>query len=187
MSTATQKMKFYRSSLNETNRNGTLGSAQIETPLGAMLAIGNNEALYLLEFVDCRGLQGEVELIQKKTKCTIVPGYNNSIRSIENELDQYFGGKLADFKTPLILLGSPFQKLVWQELQKIPHGETRSYLQISFGLGKPRAFRAVAQANGANQLAIIIPCHRVINANGALGGYAGGVERKNWLLNHEKK
>ena len=160
---------------------------QMETPLGPMLAVGDDEALYLLEFKDCCGLQREVDLIQKRTKRSISPGYSDAIRSIENELSQYFDGKLLDFETPLFLIGSSFQKGVWKELQKIPHGETRSYLQIAAAIGKPTAFRVVAQANGANQLAVIIPCHRVINANGALGGYAGGLERKKWLLNHERK
>jgi AraC family transcriptional regulator of adaptative response/methylated-DNA-[protein]-cysteine methyltransferase len=86
---------------------------------------------------------------------------------------------------PFLLFGSLFQKEVWEELKKIPQGETRSYRDISKALGRKSSFRAVAQANGANQLAIVIPCHRVINANGELGGYSSGVIRKKWLLNHE--
>lgn len=83
-------------------------------------------------------------------------------------------------------MGSPFQTSVWEQLRKIPPGKTCSYADIALALGKPAAYRAVAQANGANQLAIIIPCHRVINSSGELGGYGGGVARKEWLLNHEK-
>jgi len=100
-------------------------------------------------------------------------------------LTAYFDGKLKEFQTPLFLLGSPFQKQVWEALNKIPFGETSSYLDIAKRIGRPAACRAVAQANGANQLAIIIPCHRVINHNGELGGYGGGITRKEWLLNLE--
>lgn len=85
------------------------------------------------------------------------------------------------------MLGSDFQKKVWQELLKIPHGETRSYAAQVAAMGLPTAIRAVPNANGANQLAIIIPCHRIINSNGALGGYGGGLARKEWLLQHEKQ
>lgn len=159
----------------------------LDTLLGPMLAIADEQALYLLEFVDRRGLEKEVERIRQKTKSAIIPGYTKSINSIEKELNQYFEGKLQEFKTPLIFLGSPFQKRVWEELKKIPSGETRSYSDIAIAIGKPTAFRAVAQANGANQIAIVIPCHRVINANGNIGGYGGGLIRKKWLLNHEKE
>ncbi|MDP1836105.1 MAG: trifunctional transcriptional activator/DNA repair protein Ada/methylated-DNA--[protein]-cysteine S-methyltransferase [Chlamydiales bacterium] len=163
-----------------------LKASWLDTPLGPMLAIADEQALYLLEFVDRRGLEREVERLRLKTKSAIIPGSTRPIESIKNELKLYFDGTLAEFKTPLALLGSPFQKQVWDLLQKIPPGETRSYSELAVTLGRPTAFRAVAQANGANQLAIIIPCHRVINANGNLCGYAGGLACKQWLLNHEK-
>ncbi|SFE80499.1 AraC family transcriptional regulator, regulatory protein of adaptative response / methylated-DNA-[protein]-cysteine methyltransferase [Paenibacillus algorifonticola] len=164
-----------------------LKAAWIDTRLGPMMAIGDEQHLYLLEFVDRRGLEREVERLRKRTKSAIIPGTTASIQSIEQELELYFDGKLSDFKTPLFLLGSPFQQSVWAQLVQIPPGETRSYSDIAVALEKPTAFRAVAQANGANQLAIIIPCHRVINSNGELGGYGGGLSRKNWLLKHEKQ
>jgi AraC family transcriptional regulator of adaptative response/methylated-DNA-[protein]-cysteine methyltransferase len=164
-----------------------LKASWIDTLLGPMLAISDEQALYLLEFVDRRGLEREVERLRKRTKSAIIPGYTKPIETIETELHQYFEGKIHEFRTPLFLLGSPFQKQVWEELKKIPPGETRSYSDIAKAIGKPSAFRAVAQANGANQLALIIPCHRVINADGELGGYGGGLIRKKWLLNHEKK
>ncbi|MFC3747343.1 bifunctional transcriptional activator/DNA repair enzyme AdaA [Paenibacillus sp. GCM10012306] len=163
-----------------------LKAAWIDTRLGPMMAIGDDEALYLLEFIDRRGLEREVERLRKRTKSAIIPGVTAPILWIERELGEYFDGERTTFDTPLALLGSPFQQSVWGELMKIPPGETRSYLDISVALGKPTAFRAVAQANGANQLAIVIPCHRVINANGELGGYGGGLTRKNWLLHHEQ-
>ncbi|CAN5407610.1 trifunctional transcriptional activator/DNA repair protein Ada/methylated-DNA--[protein]-cysteine S-methyltransferase [soil metagenome] len=163
-----------------------LKATWLDTPLGPMVAIADEAALYLLEFIDRRGLEREVDRLRQKTKSVIVPGGSAPIKSIEQELMLYFAGTLTTFKTPLFLLGSPFQKQVWQELTKIPPGETRSYADIANIIGKSSACRAVAQANGANQIAIVIPCHRVINSNGDLGGYGGGISRKEWLLNHEK-
>lgn len=164
-----------------------LKAAWLDTPLGPMIAIADDAALYLLEFVDRRGMEREVERLRQKVKAAIIPGNTAPMQSIEKELKAYFEGQLTEFQTPLCLLGSPFQKQVWEALQQIPSGETRSYLHIAKAVGRPTAFRAVAQANGANQLAIVIPCHRVINANGDLGGYGGGLTRKTWLLQHEKK
>jgi AraC family transcriptional regulator, regulatory protein of adaptative response / methylated-DNA-[protein]-cysteine methyltransferase len=161
-------------------------STEIDTPLGPMLAFADEEALYLLEFTERRNLKPEIERLKKNLKATVVPGETEPLRSIRKELHEYFQGNLNFFKTPACWVGSPFQKLIWQELQKIPYGTTRSYLDIANAIGRPTACRAVARANSTNQLAILIPCHRVINANGCLGGYAGGLERKTWLLQHEK-
>ena len=166
--------------------NKVLKASWIDTILGPMVAIADEQALYLLEFVDRRGLEREVERLRQKTKSAIIPGHTKPISLIESELKEYFEGTLKVFKTPLFFLGSPFQIRVWEELQKIPPGETRSYSDIAVAIERPSAFRAVAQANGANQLAIIVPCHRVINANGEIGGYGGGLKRKQWLLTHEK-
>lgn len=164
-----------------------LKSAWIDTPLGPMIAISDEKALYLLEFVDRRGLEREVERLRNKTKSAIIPGETAPIKSIEKELGGYFSGQLKSFTTPVRLLGSPFQIDAWQALKAIPYGTTKSYKQQAENLGKPQAFRAVANANGANQLAIIIPCHRIINTNGELGGYGGGLNRKQWLIELEKK
>lgn len=163
-----------------------LKASWVDTPLGPMIAIADEQALYLLEFVDRRGLEREVERLRKRLKAAIIPGCTQPIRLIENELKSYFEDSLIEFKTPLIFLGSIFQKRVWEELKKIPFGETRSYSELAAEIGKPTAFRAVANANGANQFAIIIPCHRVINTNGELGGYGGGLARKKWLINQER-
>lgn len=159
----------------------------IDTPLGPMVAIGDEEALYLLEFVNRRGLEREIERLRKKTNSAIIPGKTDVINSIKKELNQYFNGVLEHFLTPVKMIGSLFQKGVWLELKKIPIGETCSYSDIAKKLRSPGAVRAVGSANGANQLAIIIPCHRVINTDGQLGGYGGGLARKKWLLEHESK
>lgn len=144
--------------------------ALIKTPIGSILAIANDKALLSLEFV-------------QQAEST---GRNALIDLIEKELTLYFAGKLQKFTTPIAPIGTPFQKQVWNALQSIPYGETRSYAEIAQAIGRPTAFRAVAQANGANPLGIIIPCHRVINTNGKLGGYSGGVDKKEWLLHLER-
>lgn len=159
-----------------------LKSSQIVTPLGPMIAVGSNEALYLLEFADRQRLGWKT----KATKSDITPGSTAILQSIEKELALYFDGKLKEFKTPLLMIGTPFQKRVWKELRKIPYGKTVSYAEIAVRIDHPTAYRAAALANGANPFTLVVPCHRVINANGRLGGYGGGISRKKWLLAHEK-
>lgn len=164
-----------------------LKTSWLDTPLGSMLAIADENSLFLLEFVDRRGLEREVERLRIKTKAAIIPGVTEPINSIKMELESYFGGSLTIFKTPLNLMGTPFQKVVWSELCQIPYGDTRSYAEQARAIEKKTAYRAVANANGANQLAIVIPCHRIINSNGELGGYGGGIARKKWLIDHEQQ
>lgn len=162
-----------------------LKASWIDTKLGTMIAIADEVGLYLLEFIDKRGLEREVEKLRLEIKAAIILGITDPIKSITLELESYFQGKLKEFKTPLNLLGSTFQRLVWEELMNIPYGTTQSYMAQAISIGKNKAYRPVANANGANQLAIIIPCHRIINSNGDLGGYGSGVTRKKWLLEHE--
>ena len=159
----------------------------IDTSLGPMVAIVDESYLYLLEFVDRRGLEKEIEGLRKRLKIGIIPGETRITQQIKQELSDYFSGSNLSFKTPCYLIGSEFQKSIWSILQTIPVGETRSYLDIARQIGRDKAYRAVANANGANQIALIIPCHRVINENGELGGYGGGISRKSWLLEHERK
>lgn len=163
-----------------------LKAAWLDTKLGPMIAIADETGLYLLEFIDRRGLENEIKRLRKKLNAAIIPGETTIIKSIASEIANYFDQHQFVFNTPIHLVGSSFQKNVWNELRKIPPGETRSYLDIAKSIHAPTSYRAVAQANGANQLAIIIPCHRVINSNGEIGGYGGGVARKQWLLEHEK-
>lgn len=154
---------------NSSEITGTI----IETPIGPMLAVGDDEALLLLEFLD-----DQEDYPASKIRPL-------SVQSIEKELKLYFAGKLREFKTPLHLQGTEFQISVWKELAKIPYGEITSYAEIAKQLGKPTAYRAVANANRVNRFPIVIPCHRVIKADGSLCGYNGGVNIKEWLLNHE--
>jgi AraC family transcriptional regulator of adaptative response/methylated-DNA-[protein]-cysteine methyltransferase len=164
-----------------------LFAAWLDTPLGPMTAVADEHALHLLEYVDRRGLEREIERLRLRLKAGIAPGRTAPIAQIETELAAYFAGRALQFATPLARRGSPFQNAVWDALLTIPPGTTWSYAELARAVGRPRAVRAVAQANGANVFAIVVPCHRVINANGALGGYGGGLPRKLWLLDHERR
>ncbi len=168
------------------NYPNIMKASWLYTPLGPMIAIANEEGLYLLEFIERRGLKNEIELLQQKTQASIISGITPPIRSIEKELCQYFKGLLTQFETPLFFHGTPFQRKVWEALMKIPFGRTCSYTDVAQAISHPTSYRAVARANGTNQLAIVIPCHRVINSDGSLSGYAGGVLKKKWLIEHEK-
>ena len=112
-------------------------------------------------------------------------GSSDVLRQAAAQLDEYFDGKRKAFSVPLLLVGTDFQKAVWQELQNIPYGAAITYAEEARRIGRPEAVRAVANANGANALSIFVPCHRVIGANGMLGGYAGGADAKRWLLEME--
>lgn len=153
-------------------------SSLIQTPLGPLLAQATNNHIINLHFVDT--------VYGKKWHPSFVAHASAVIDQLKKELDRYFSGSLRSFTTPILLSGTPFQMRVWEELSKIPIGQTRSYSDIAKAIDNPRGYRAVAQANAANPLAIIIGCHRVINSSGKVGGYAGGSNRKNWLLNHEQ-
>ena len=158
----------------------------LETPLGAMLALADDRGLHLLDFVDRRGLERALQVLQQRLRARIVPGEHRYLRQIEGELVEYFGGARHVFATPVVLTGSPFQTTVWNALQSIPAGTTTSYGQLARTIGIPDAIRAVGRANGDNRLSIIVPCHRVIGADGALTGYGGGLARKQKLLDLER-
>lgn len=160
---------------------------RIETPLGTMLALADDAGLRLLEFVDRRGLERELVVLRQRLKTAIVPGQHAHLDAIAAQLAEYFAGSRLDFDVPFAPVGSDFQRRVWDELRKIPAGTTRSYAGMAVRLGIPKGPRAVGRANGSNMLALVIPCHRVINADGSLCGYAGGLWRKQRLLEHERK
>jgi AraC family transcriptional regulator of adaptative response/methylated-DNA-[protein]-cysteine methyltransferase len=157
-----------------------------ETPLGPVLALANDAGLHLLEFVDRRGLERELQALRQRVRHHVVPGEHRYLAQIGDELAAYFGGTSLAFATPVKLDGSPFQREVWEALRAIPPGTTRSYGEIAAAIGRRTAVRAVGRANGDNKLAIIVPCHRVIGADGTLTGYGGGLWRKAWLLEHER-
>ncbi|MBA4065142.1 MAG: hypothetical protein C0501_15790 [Isosphaera sp.] len=114
------------------------------------------------------------------------PGTNAHLEQLRAELADYFAGRLRSFAVPLVYPGTAFQRRVWEELLRIPYGETRSYQDVAAAVGDPTAVRAVGRANGSNRVAVVIPCHRVVNKNGDLGGYGGGLRRKQYLLDLER-
>lgn len=160
---------------------------RLETPLGTMLALADDAGLRLLEFVDRRGLERELLGLRRRLKCVVVPGNNAALDATAAQLARYFAGESIAFDLPLAPVGSDFQRKVWTELQRIPPGRTRSYGEMARRVGVPMAARAIGRANGSNMIAIVIPCHRVINADGSLNGYAGGLWRKQRLLEHERR
>ncbi|WP_129691508.1 methylated-DNA--[protein]-cysteine S-methyltransferase [Gottfriedia acidiceleris] len=150
-----------------------LDTAYIDTPLGTLRIVGNEKGVAYIDFV-----KEENDEIQK----TVPP----SLKDAGNELIEYFNGTRKEFSIQSIAKGTPFQESVWRELVKIKYGETASYADIANRIGNPKAVRAVANANARNPLSIIVPCHRIIGSNGKLTGYAGGLWRKEWLLNREQ-
>lgn len=158
----------------------------LRSPLGPLVAGATDEGICLLEFTDRRMLEAQFAAVRRLFEAPVVPGSNEYLERLRGELASYFTGSLRNFSVPLIYPGTPFQQRVWEQLLAIPYGETRSYEELAVALGKPKAMRAVGRANGLNRLAILIPCHRVINKNGELGGYGGGLRRKQYLLDLER-
>ncbi|MGJ8526713.1 Methylated-DNA--protein-cysteine methyltransferase [Halomonadaceae bacterium LMG 33818] len=155
------------------------------TPLGPMFVGATERGICLMEFTDRRMLETEFRDLKRRLKATILYGENHHTRQAEQEMTEYFGGQRQTFSLSLDLPGSDFQREVWKALDKIPYGNTVSYQALAQQLQRPNGVRAVANAVGANRVAIVIPCHRVIGKNGQLTGYSGGLPRKRWLLEHE--
>lgn len=165
---------------------GSVYAAWLPTALGDMLAVSDEAALLLLSFVDTGCAEAVVRKRLKLSQDVLVVFEKTlPILHIKRELDLYFLGRLQAFLTPLCLIGSPFQRQVWHALMQIPYGQAWSYREQARHIGRVHAFRAVANANAANPLAIVVPCHRVIRHNGETGGYRGGKIRKAWLMAHE--
>lgn len=160
--------------------------AWLRSPIGPLVAGSTSDGICLLEFTDRRSLETEFAAIRKLLGLPIVPGSNEHLNKLEVELADYFAGSLEAFSVPLVYPGTPFQRQVWEQLLAIPYGQTRSYEQMAAAVGRPKAVRALGSANGSNRMAILVPCHRVVNKNGALGGYGGGLWRKQYLLDLER-
>jgi AraC family transcriptional regulator, regulatory protein of adaptative response / methylated-DNA-[protein]-cysteine methyltransferase len=167
-------------------RSPQLFGELVETPLGAMLAVASDEGLCLLEFTDRKALATELADLRKRFDSAIAFAPHPFTSQVARELAEYFEKSRTSFDVPLAPCGTPFQRAVWDALLAIPHGRTATYAEQAARLGRASAVRAVATANGANRLAIVIPCHRVIGSDGSLTGYAGGLWRKRRLLDHER-
>jgi AraC family transcriptional regulator of adaptative response/methylated-DNA-[protein]-cysteine methyltransferase len=160
---------------------------RFDAPLGPMVAVASEQGLCLLEFGDRRMLESEFSDLQRRLDAVLLPGTNRFTEEAVRQITEYFAGTRQTFDVALHTPGTAFQQRVWAALREIPFGEIRSYGEIAAEIGTPKAMRAVGTANGMNRLAIIIPCHRVIGADGALTGYGGGLWRKDWLIRHERE
>jgi AraC family transcriptional regulator, regulatory protein of adaptative response / methylated-DNA-[protein]-cysteine methyltransferase len=139
-----------------------------------------------LEFSDRRMLEAQFDSVRRLFGGPGVMGTSPHLTQLQEELAGYFTGTLRNFRVPIVYPGTPFQRQVWQQLLQVPYCQTRSYQELAAALGNPAAVRAVGRANGMNRIAILIPCHRIVNKNGDLGGYGGGLRRKQYLLNLEQ-
>lgn len=159
--------------------------ADLPSPVGEMIAGASNSGICFLEWHDRGGVERIRARVEKRYRREIEEGEHQHLNQLRRELSEYFAGKRASFTVSLDIKGTEFERAVWDQLLKIPYGETRSYGQMAVDLGRTGAQRAVGRANGANYIAIVIPCHRVIEANGKLRGYGGGLWRKEFLLKLE--
>ena len=169
--------KLQRTSPRSTRPGGreTLFGCIVESPIGPLALAVSEKGVVSLHFG--RALPWQTDLIESEAKTAVC----------RRELEEYFAGERTRFTVPLDLRGTSFQKQCWQALLDIPYGETRSYADIAWAVGRPRAFRAVGMANHDNPVAIIVPCHRVVGSNGDLTGYGGGLEVKRRLLELERR
>lgn len=162
----------------------------METPLGTLFIGGSERGFHRFEFVEpddpTHTLAWSLNRLAREIG---TPAQHDPGAAVEavRQFSAYFAGDRAEFDLPLAPHGTPFQREVWDELARVPPGQTRSYGQVAAAIGHPSASRAVGAANGQNPLIIVVPCHRVIGADGSLTGYGAGVERKRWLLNHEAR
>lgn len=159
----------------------------IRTPIGSMIAVSDARHLHLLEFVERRILAKELHRLRSMARGELGLGRHPPTDQVEAELGAFFSGKSARFEVPLAMHGTEFTLSVWNALRQIPAGETRSYSDIARAVGRSSAVRAVARANGANPIALVVPCHRVIGMDGSLTGYGGGLWRKQKLIELERQ
>jgi len=158
-----------------------------DSPVGPLLLAGDSEALHVLAFGAPAGGREKRQISRpREIDANWTLDTKGVLKDVRKELDQYFAGRLKKFTTKLAFNGTPFQIDVWKELTRIPYGETISYLDLANRIKNPKAVRAVGMANGANPIAIIVPCHRVIGSNGSLTGFGGGLPTKRALLELEK-
>ena len=159
----------------------------LDSPLGIMRAGATDNGICLFDFDNRKNIDGIMRRISQNLQEDFEAAPHALLSSLQIQAEEYFAGMRMTFDLPLLLVGTDFQCRVWQALQQIPYGITRSYLQQSRLLGNEKAIRAVASANGENGIAIVVPCHRVIGSGGSLTGYGGGLHRKQWLLAHERQ
>jgi len=156
------------------------------SPVGPLVAAANDQGVCLLEFADRRSIERQMAVLRRRFDAALVPGTHRNLDQLRTELDEYFAGGRSRFDVPLVMRGTPFQESVWRRLLDIPYGTTMSYDGLARAIGRVGAQRAVGRANGDNRIAIVIPCHRVVQKDGKLRGYGGGLWRKQFLLDLER-
>ncbi len=178
--------KLFGNAPGRARADARLVVTRLSSPLGPLVAAATETHLCLLEFAERRMLKTQIDRLRKLLSAHFVPGDNAVLEQAQRELSEYFEGRRHDFDVPTVTPGTEFQQAVWAGLRTIPFGEVRSYAEQARAIGRPAAVRAVGKANGDNRLAIIVPCHRVIGANGELVGYGGQLWRKKALLGLEQ-
>jgi AraC family transcriptional regulator of adaptative response/methylated-DNA-[protein]-cysteine methyltransferase len=160
---------------------------RIATPLRPMVAVASDRGICLLEFVDRPALASEIRRLGQRLGVAVTRGSHPHLVRLRTELRAYFAGAGRSFTVPLDPVGTPFQRQVWAQVRRVAHGQTASYSRIAREVRRPRAVRAVGHANGQNPISVVIPCHRLVGADGTLRGYGGGLWQKRWLLAHEQR
>ena len=179
-------LKVFGTAAEEPPSRDAVWLAWIESPVGPLLAGATSEAVVLLEFSDPNTLEAQLQAVRRRFETSILLGNSPWLEQLRRQLAEYFARQRRNFELPLQYPGTVFQQKVWAMLLRIPYGETWSYVEVALKVGDANASRAVGTANGMNHIAIVIPCHRVVNANGDLGGYGGGLWRKRILLDLER-
>lgn len=196
MTNKTNRTEFEKILLefSKKDQNNELAAAIIDTPIGQLVTVGNEKSIYMLQVLQKESLYLSLKRVTDHTKSYVISGRTKPIDLLERELTDYFNGTLEVFTTPIQMFGTDFQMQVWNALRKIPFGKQISYAQLAENVQAERPktsagapVRAVGTANGANRIMIVVPCHRVINKNGKLGGFSCGVEKKRLLLDLENR
>ena len=173
-------MREYKSQIKE-----IITTRTFSTPLGEMFAATSKKGILMLCFFEPFYIEAKIDILKKTLNADVVPGSNEILDALKIQLEEYFNKKREKFEIPLQLIGTSFQVSCWKELLNIPYSKTISYKEQATKIKHEKAYRAVANANSQNMIAILVPCHRVIASNGKLSGYNGGVEKKEFLLKLE--
>lgn len=177
---------LFGESPNKSKNRNVINVLRFGSPIGSIIACATEKGLCFLGFIGQKRIETQFSEIQKTHNAIILPGKNPHLTKVQQEINEYFDGLRKEFSVNLDVMGTDFRKQVWNELLTVPYGKTISYKEQAIAMNKLKAVRAVASANGANKISILIPCHRVIGTNGNLTGYAGGLHKKKWLLNFEE-
>lgn len=172
--------------MSKTKDKVVINTLRLSSPIGELIACASEKGICFLGFVGQKKLELNIDAIQRELHAIMIPTATPHLVQLQKEVGEYFKGSRTRFSVPLHFVGSDFRKRVWEQLLKVPYGQITTYSEQAGVMGNPKAVRAVASANAMNKISIIIPCHRVIGSNGKLSGYAGGLPKKRWLLEHEK-